>query len=216
MKWFKHDSDAREDIKLKRLKKKFGMVGIGTWWCLVETVAKEGIGGYLDFEKYPQTEMAEEWGLIPDILKGIIDFMGDIGLIDKNCLPKAVFIAILPDRADDFTKREERELNIKIQRKVRSKSEVSTTPTSATHTLIYYYINRYKEEIGIGYAPNWGRDGKLLKDLLLTYSADEIKEFINEFLESGKDPEVWWADKLSIPIMRSVIDQLIGRLRKKK
>ena len=38
MKSFEHSTHARNDIKLRRLKKKYGLEGIGAWWIMVEVI----------------------------------------------------------------------------------------------------------------------------------------------------------------------------------
>ena len=39
MKWFKHFSDAKSDTKIRRLIKKFGIIGYGLYWAVVESIA---------------------------------------------------------------------------------------------------------------------------------------------------------------------------------
>lgn len=39
--WFKHDSDALADKKLRTLKKRMGFEGIGIWWSFIECLASE-------------------------------------------------------------------------------------------------------------------------------------------------------------------------------
>lgn len=36
--YFSHDSNARNDIKIIRLRRQLGMEGYGIYWCLVETL----------------------------------------------------------------------------------------------------------------------------------------------------------------------------------
>lgn len=40
--FFKHDLGARNDPKIMRLAMKYGMMGIGTYWCIVEIMYEQG------------------------------------------------------------------------------------------------------------------------------------------------------------------------------
>ena len=40
MKWFKHDSDANQDAKLKKLRLKYGAQGYGIYWYCLELIAR--------------------------------------------------------------------------------------------------------------------------------------------------------------------------------
>ena len=74
MKSFEHDTNARNDIKLRRLKKKYGLQGLGAWWIMVEIIGAEGVGGHLEFKKYPIDDFAEEWNMSKEIAKEFISF----------------------------------------------------------------------------------------------------------------------------------------------
>jgi len=59
--YFKHDSNARNDIKIKRLIKVYGLEGYGKYWILVEILREQD--GYrlsLNSTKYPYAEVADE------------------------------------------------------------------------------------------------------------------------------------------------------------
>ena len=36
--WFKHDTNARHDVKIVLMRAKYGMAGYGAWWALIETL----------------------------------------------------------------------------------------------------------------------------------------------------------------------------------
>jgi len=36
--WFKHDINARHDVKIVLMRAKYGMAGYGAWWALIETL----------------------------------------------------------------------------------------------------------------------------------------------------------------------------------
>jgi len=218
MKYFEHYTTAHNDIKLKRLKKIYGMEGIGIWWSLCEIVGLEGVGGYLEFIKYPKEDFAVEWNIPLERVVKIFEDMADIGLIDKICLPTAIFIQKLIERADEYTKKQERQERIDGERftpdTLPTNSRYSPKAKNDARIFIYSFINKHKEYIGTGYAPNWGRDAALMKELHTAYG-DDLEAIIDEFLKSAQDSTTWWADKVSIPVLKSCATQVVGRLRKK-
>lgn len=57
MKWFKHDSDASLDAKLKRVRQKYGMEGYGLYWYCLELVAQTVEKHNLTFELEHDAEL---------------------------------------------------------------------------------------------------------------------------------------------------------------
>ena len=57
MKWFKHDSDASLDAKLKRVRQKYGMEGYGLYWYCLELVAQAVEKHNLTFELEHDAEL---------------------------------------------------------------------------------------------------------------------------------------------------------------
>lgn len=39
MLWFKHDADAMSDVKMRMIRRRYGMAGIGRYWALCEALA---------------------------------------------------------------------------------------------------------------------------------------------------------------------------------
>ena len=172
-------------------------------------VGKEGTGGWLPWSKYPKDVLAEHFGLTAGVFESILNFMKEIELVQM--LEDSLVIDKLPVRADDYSKREERQLELKVKKDVKKKEP------STVHELVYFFKDTHQDAIGMGYHPNWGRDCKILKDLLdNTHSQDELKSLIKEFFASASDEDIWWSDKLNVPVFKSVIPKLIGRLRRKK
>lgn len=76
--WFPHDSNAREDKKMKRLRRLRGYEGVGIFWCVVEMLREENAAGY-------KLELSS----IEDIAfqnfdESVFDDFFDIGLLDKD------------------------------------------------------------------------------------------------------------------------------------
>lgn len=76
------------------------------------------------------------------------------------------------------------------------------------------FKEKHKEVTGVPYVPNYAKDRILLREYL-EFPEKDVISLINEFFESSKNGEVWWSDKLSIGIFKTVTPQLIGRLRRK-
>jgi len=81
--------------------------------------------------------------------------------------------------------------------------------------ILNFFQEMYLKETEINYPISYGRDKKLIYELLGLYDIPTLKDLITEFFVSARGGSTWWADKLSIPIFKVVIPQIIGRLRKK-
>lgn len=127
MKWFKHDTDATNDPKIRKLKKQFGMEGYGFYFNLLELIARDMEDrpdefGFLPTDwDYEALEM--ETGLSSDKLRTITDFMCEIGLF---CLKdKRLYNSKIIERCDDYTSRilRNKAQNTKSTNIVRTKSD---------------------------------------------------------------------------------------------
>ncbi len=72
--YFSHDSDAQEDKKTKLLQAKYGLVGYGLFWKLLEIGYKEK-GYYVDLSGDNAEVIAMEVGIKAELLNEIIEFM---------------------------------------------------------------------------------------------------------------------------------------------
>jgi len=103
------------------------------------------------------------------------------------------------------------------QRKT-AKSRVEESKTKIkikTKSVCEYFSLCYTETTGVSYPTDYGRDITIINDLLEIYDEEVLKTLITEFFVSSKNPNEWWADKISVAIFKSVIPQLIGKIRKK-
>lgn len=88
MKWFKHDTNSRNDTKLKLLKKKFGATGYGVYFELLEIVGEnikdnnQKEWGFVE-EVHTIETLADESGVTPDKLRTMLEYMNEIGLVYK-------------------------------------------------------------------------------------------------------------------------------------
>lgn len=97
MKWFKHDTSARNDTKIKLLKKKFGAEGYGVYFQMLEIVGENvkdnnrDEWGFVESIHTVET-LSDESGVSPDKLRQMFSYMNEIGLLYKIdgrlCAPK--------------------------------------------------------------------------------------------------------------------------------
>lgn len=86
--------------------------------------------------------------------------------------------------------------------------------------LIGHFGVKYKKIVGFTYPANFGKDGKIMKELLKLYTSANIYDMINLFFSSATkettpDKPIWEADKLSIGIFRTRIPHLLIMLRER-
>ena len=110
MKWFKHDSDASNDAKLKKLRLKYGAQGYGIYWYCLELIARNVEKHNLTFELEHDAELiADDFKLSPEIVQHIMTYMVELGLFENTdgiitCLKMAT-------RTDEYTQQIIRENN---------------------------------------------------------------------------------------------------------
>ncbi len=119
MKWFKHDCDTSLDPKIKLLKKKFKIEGVGVYFEINRLIAENVADdieewGYLPKEYTDNQELLEEEICTETVqrLHDIINYCIEIGLLYKNgeriSNPKILL------RADRYTEQKSKEKGINI------------------------------------------------------------------------------------------------------
>jgi len=105
MKWFKHDTDARNDIRIKLLKKECGIEGYGVYLSILEIIAqsikKDNVAkwGYLD-ALYTTEVLAEEIGCEKQKLLIILDICWKNKLFSRK--NKKLFCKKILNRLDEY------------------------------------------------------------------------------------------------------------------
>ena len=97
--------------------------------------------------------------------------------------------------------------------KLTNKPAKTKAPSSPALDMVKLFRTKHKELLDIGYIPNWGRDTQIMKNMLESFSIGELQMIIQEFLKASLEEETWWADKVSIPTLKSCAHHVIGRLR---
>lgn len=72
MEWFRHDTDARNDIKMRKLSRDHGLTGIGAFWVAVEVLYDHG--GTVD-----EQELRDELDFITP--SGMLDVLASYNLV---------------------------------------------------------------------------------------------------------------------------------------
>ena len=85
MKWFKHDSNASGDAKLKRLKMKYGMEGYGLYWYCLELIADSIDEHNITFELEHDAEIIGfDIGMHQEKVQEMMVYMVELGLFENN------------------------------------------------------------------------------------------------------------------------------------
>ena len=86
MLYFSHDSNAMEDSKLRKLKRRCGWEGIGRWWHVCEMLALErGHTIHLETDE-DRAIMADELDFDDEACMSYVSTLADVGLIDPSML----------------------------------------------------------------------------------------------------------------------------------
>lgn len=85
MQWFKHDSNAHTDAKLKRVRMKYGLQGYGLYWYCLELIAQSVEAHNLTFELEHDAEViAYDVGLSREIVQEMMVYMVNLGLFSAD------------------------------------------------------------------------------------------------------------------------------------
>jgi hypothetical protein len=101
MKWFKHDSNANNDAKMKKVRIKYGMEGYGLYWYLLELIAQGVDKNALTFELEHDAEIiAHDTGIHHERVQEMMTYMVDLELFENaggliTCMKMAT-------RTDDY------------------------------------------------------------------------------------------------------------------
>lgn len=85
MKWFKHDSDASKDAKLKRLIMKYGMEGYGLYWYCLELIVSDIESDKITFELEHDAEIISfDTGIHYERVQEMMVHMVKLGLFEES------------------------------------------------------------------------------------------------------------------------------------
>ena len=85
MRWFKHDADANQDAKLKKLRMKYGLEGYGLYWYCLEQIAVNVVDSKFTFELEHDSEiLSYDTGLHIERISEMMAYMVDLGLFENS------------------------------------------------------------------------------------------------------------------------------------
>ena len=174
MKWFKHDSNASIDAKLKRLRHKYGMEGYGVYWYLLECIARTVEPHNLTFELEEDAELiAAEVNIHRERVEEMMRFMCEVGLFEAaqgkvTCLKMA-------SRSDEYT-----------NKLIRKQNSVRTNSGSDPDKIPSNRIDR-KEEKDIRKRKTSIPDDFGISDEVRQWAEKNGHKRLNQHLEHFKD-----------------------------
>ena len=146
MKWFRHDSDAHNNLKFQELLDRYKMIGYGVWWVCCELVANQSDpkkGGFSISKKKNWTKRLRKiTGISGSTLDGILQLLAESNLISKKALKSgSLSIPKMKDRMDDYSERvrrvfEQSKNNVPVQH--------NTTHNNTKHNNTPNPLNNYK------------------------------------------------------------------------
>lgn len=126
MKWFKHDSDARHDAKLARLRMKYGLEGYGLYFFLLECIAGNVESHNLTFELEEDAELiAAMTNIHVDRINDMVGDMVKFGLFDRD-VDNKIYCLRMATRTDAYTEKLVRKMNNVRTLSVQNTDSVST------------------------------------------------------------------------------------------
>lgn len=139
MKWFKHDSDAGNDAKLRKLRLKYGAQGYGIYWYCLELIARNVEKHNLTFELEHDAELiADDFKLGTELVQDIMVYMVNLGLFEN--VQGVITCLKMSTRTDEYTQKLINEMknspdnvgtiskNVRIKRREENRTEQINTP----------------------------------------------------------------------------------------
>jgi hypothetical protein len=85
MKWIKHDTNANQDAKLKKLRMKYGLEGYGMYWYCLELIAADVDQNKLTFELEHDAEIISfDTGIHYERVNEMMAYMVNLKLFESN------------------------------------------------------------------------------------------------------------------------------------
>jgi len=107
MKWFKHETDAKDSEKMKALKHELGWSAVGRYWAVMEIVASKMDGSERCHYEQSESEWLSFLGLKRNKLKTFLECLKNVFKIKVVCSENIIKIEIpnLLKKRDDYSKK---------------------------------------------------------------------------------------------------------------
>jgi len=163
--YFRHDSNASSDMKLRSMRRKYGWQGIGWYWYIIECLRNED-EYYLEYSDFTFDSLSEDMKCQPEETKAFID----------DCMNAYKLLKLNGEHF--FSKRLKRDMatwNDKRANKAGARARGFTVPDLDEG--IATMIRNYEEKTGLTLTPN---DLDLLKDFAGNYTLDDFNYALDE------------------------------------
>lgn len=135
MKWFKHDSAAHIDARIKKVKHKYGIVGYGLYWYCIELIALDIGAKNITFALEEDAEtIAMEWNLDQLKVQEMMLYMVELGLFEKDALGRVTCLK-LAKRLDDTNSKNPEIQKVLSELKKSKEVQIAPTPTNSENVV---------------------------------------------------------------------------------
>jgi len=195
MKWLQHQTNSRNDRRLKRVIAKFGATGYGVYWAVNEIIA-ENLDKNIDciLEHTPE-DLAFELNLDVKLVTEILDFLVEVEAFKKH--DKTIANKKVLNFADEWTKKKlrihsvatpeplqsnsgQKGSEVKVREGKRSEVKVSKTSVSDSPKRAFtdWFVQEFEKSFGRKYHFQGAKDGKAADALIKSYALDELKKLV--------------------------------------
>lgn len=85
MRWYKHDTNANQDVKLKKLRMKYGLEGYGLYWYCLELICDKVSEDNITFELEHDSEIiSHDTGIHYERVQEMMSYMVKLNLFEMN------------------------------------------------------------------------------------------------------------------------------------
>ena len=216
MKWFKHETDAKDSEKLKAIIDEFGFEGYGRWFRIMEIIAEK-----MDDSSRCHYEQSE-WEWCCNLKAKRKQLTCFLKATEKQMLCKVVAngkqlrieIPNLLKKRDNYSKHlqvSDKKKTIKFPLEVDVDKEVENPLCESGNltgkTLINFYQKEFFRILEIKPDMNFGRDGQILQGLANKHGDEKLKELVTKFLSSA-DKWISGTDR-SVVVFKSQVQKLL-------
>lgn len=216
MKWFKHETDAKDSEKLKAIIDEFGFEGYGRWFRIMEIIAEK-----MDESTRCHYEQSEwEWCCnlkakrkqLTCFLKATEKQM--LCKVERNGKQLRIEIPNLLKKRDNYSKNlqvADKKKGIKFPLEVDVEVEVENPLLESGNftgkTLVNFYHDEFVRIFKIKPEMDYDEDGKILQGLANKHGEEKLKELIIKFL-SSTDQWISSTDR-SVKVFKSQVQKLL-------
>ena len=228
MRWFKHDSDAHIDARIKKVKHKYGIVGYGLYWYCIELIAL-GIGAKnITFALEEDAEtIAMEWNLDQLKVQEMMIYMVELGLFENDAFGRVTCLK-LAKRLDDTNSKNPEIQRVLAELKKAQELQIAPTPRNSEKvppeetSLEEIKVDDNKEnsaialpvvdQVGIAFDIFWESGmRKVNKKKARDAFAKKFKENKKELKVSSPDqPELFFANHLCLDVRERIKNKQFG------